>query len=229
MATTLNTASATPESVWAFLRELAERQAENERILKESRMETDRILTEKFAEVAASQTVTDRQIADFAKSQAKTENFLKNLGRRLGGMGNSHGSFAEEYFFNAFEDGETDFFGEKFDEIEKNLKYKRNGLKDEYLYCVRSTRYDVVMFNHSSVAIIEVKYRADEDDLPAVLKKVDTFRKLAPEYKNFKIYLGYASMSFTPQIEQVFEDNGIAVIKQVGDKVIINHKKLKAF
>jgi len=197
-----NNSQATPESVWAMF-------AESERL----RQENERFLTEKLAEVTQKQ-------AELAKSQAATDRQMKKLGVRLGGMGNSHGSFAEEYFFNAFEDGETDFFGEKFDEIEKNLKYKRNGLKDEY---------DVVMFNHSSVAIIEVKYRADEDDLPAVLKKVDTFRKLAPEYKNFKIYLGYASMSFTPDVEQVFEDNGIAVIKQVGDKVIINQKKLKVF
>ena len=136
-------------------------------------------------------------------------------------MGNSHGSFAEEYFFNAFEDGETDFFGEKFDEIEKNLKYKRNGLKDEY---------DVVMFNHSSVAIVEVKYRADKDDLPSVLKKADTFRKLAPEYQNYKIYLGLASMTgFDPEVEKGCKQYGIAIIKQVGDKVVIYDENLKTF
>ena len=201
-----NNSQATPESVWAFLREIAERQAESDRILTEKQAETDRILTEKFAEVAKSQAATDR--------------LMKKLGVRLGGMGNSHGSFAEEYFFNAFEDGETDFFGEKFDEIEKNLKYKRNGLKDEY---------DVVMFNHSSVAIIEVKYRADENDLPSVLKKVDTFRKLAPEYTNFKIYLGIASMSFEPKLEEICKKTGIAVIKQLGDKIIIYDENLKTF
>jgi len=197
-----NKSQATPESVWAAfqetdrkIKELAEQQAEN-----------NRFLTERFS--------------DLTKSQAKTEKFVKNLGVRLGGMGNSHGSFAEEYFFNAFEDGKTDFFGEKFDEIEKNLKYKRNGLKDEY---------DVVMFNHSSVAIIEVKYRADEDDLPAVLKKVDTFRKLAPEYENFKIYLGLASMSFYSELEEECKKQGIAIIKQVGDKVIIYDENLKVF
>ena len=197
-----NKSQATPESVWAAfqetdrkIKELAEQQAEN-----------NRFLTERFS--------------DLTKSQAKTEKFVKNLGVRLGGMGNSHGSFAEEYFFNAFEDGKTDFFGEKFDEIEKNLKYKRNGLKDEY---------DVVMFNHSSVAIIEVKYRADEDDLSAVLKKVDTFRKLAPEYENFKIYLGLASMSFYSELEEECKKQGIAIIKQVGDKVIIYDENLKVF
>ena len=31
---------------------------------------------------------------------------------------NNHGSFAEEYFFYSFENGEKNFFGERFDEIE---------------------------------------------------------------------------------------------------------------
>jgi hypothetical protein len=202
--------SHTFESVWATLDRLAVQQAENNRFLTEKQAETDRILTEKFAE---TDRILNEKFSELAKSQ-------KNLDKRLGGMANSHGSFAEEYFFNAFEDGQTNFFGENFDEIEKNLKSKRNGLKGEY---------DVVMYNHTSVAIIEVKYRARVDDLPATLKKAETFRILFPEYKNFKIYLGLASMSFEPKLEQICTDYGIAFIKQVGDKVIINDTKLKAF
>ena len=83
METSVNTQSATPESVWAFLREIAAQNAETDLILRESRKETDR-------QIKAN------------------EKFMKNLGIRLGGMGNtcalhevrsSHGSFAEEYFF----------------------------------------------------------------------------------------------------------------------------------
>ena len=220
-----NVSQATPESVWAALRELAARQAESDRqmketdrILTEKFAETDRILTEKFAEtdriLKESQAETDRKFA-------ATDKFLKNLGKRLGGMGNSHGSFAEEYFFTAFEDGETDFFGEKFDNIEKNMRHQLNGLKDEY---------DIVMFNHTSVAIVEVKYRAEQEDLPVTLKKADTFRILYPGYKNYKIYLGLASMTgFDPKVEQGCKQNGIAIIKQVGDKVVICDENLKVF
>ena len=195
----MNNSSHTFESVWAtfdrIAAETAQRQAENERFLNE-----------KFAEVA--------------KSQAETDRLMKTLGVRLGGMGNSHGSFAEEYFFSAFSAGKTDFFGEKFDEIEKNLKNKRNGLTDEY---------DIVMFNHTSVAIIEAKYKAHENDVPAVLNKVNTFRILFPDYKDFKIYLGLASMSFYPELEEECKKQGIAIIKQVGDKVVIYDENLKAF
>ena len=235
----MENSSHTFESVWAALQEsnrilteklaetnriLTEKQAETDRILSEKQTETDRILREKFADLKETQAETYRQIRDndriLTEKQSETDRLMKTLGVRLGGMGNSHGSFAEEYFFSAFDNGKTDFFGEKFDEIEKNLKNKRNGLTDEY---------DIVMFNHSSVAIIEAKYKAHENDVPVALKKVDTFRSLFPDYKDFKIYLGLASMSFYPELEEECKKQGIAIIKQVGDKVVICDENLKVF
>jgi hypothetical protein len=62
-----------------------------------------------------------------------------------------------------------------------------------------------------------------------VLKKVETFRILFPNYKDFKIYLGLAAMSFYPKLEQRCLAQGIAVIKQVGDTVVINDTQLKVF
>ena len=79
------------------------------------------------------------------------------------------------------------------------------------------------------MAIIEVKYKAHTNDIPTVLKKAETFRILYPEYKDFKIYLGLASMSFYSELEQECIEQGIAVIKQIGDKVVINDTNLKAF
>jgi len=194
----MNNSSHSFESVWATLESAGAK-------IDSAGAKIDR-LTEKQAE-------TDRLIKE-------TDRIVREVSKQLGGMGNSHGSFAEEYFFNAFDDGKKDFFGEKFDEIEKNLKNKRNGLTDEY---------DIVMFNHTSVAIIEAKYKAHENDVPAVLNKVDTFRKLFPDYKDFKIYLGLASMSFYPELEEECKKQGIAIIKQVGDKVIICDENLKTF
>ena len=172
------------------------------------------------AEAEKRNAEAEKRSAEADKRIAETDRIVREVSKRLGGMAHSHGSFAEEYFFNSFERGEKNFFGEKFDEIEKNLKYKRNGLTDEY---------DIVMFNHTSVAIIEAKYKAHENDVPDVLKKVDTFRILFPDYKNFKVYLGLASMSFYPELEKECKNQGIAIIKQVGDKVVIYDENLKVF
>ena len=159
-------------------------------------------------------------LRELTVSQAETDRQMKELQKTVGGITNNQGSFAEEYFFNSFEQGKQNFFGEKFDEITKNLTHFWQGLKDEY---------DIVLYNHASVALIEVKYKAHINDIPEVLKKAETFRILFPNYKDFRIYLGLASMSFYPKLEEECINNGIAIIKQVGDTVVINDKHLKAY
>ena len=190
------------ESVWAALQE-------TDRVLKE----TERIFKEQAEQAAERERKREKNWADYEKRMKKME-------EQMGAWGNNHGSFAEEYFFNSFDVGEQNFFGEQFDDIEKNVKPKSKKLKDEY---------DIVLYNHSSVAIIEAKYKAHVNDIAKTLKKAETFRILCPDYKDFKIYLGLASMSFYPELEQKCTEEGIAIIKQIGDSVIINDAHLKVF
>ena len=227
---------------------------ENDRILSERFAETDRVLSEKFAETDRMQKETDRMQKENAKQQKenernskkvfaemrrqfnetnakrdrewdKYERRMKNMEERLGSWSKSSGSFAEEYFINSFEDRHHNFFGEQFDDMEYCLKPKSVKVNDVKL----QDEYDIVLYNHSSVAIIEVKFKAHENDVPKTLKKAETFRILCPDYKDFKIYLGLASMSFYPELEQMCTDQGIAIIKQVGDSVVINDAHLKVF
>ena len=194
------------ESVWALLQETAQLLKESEAKRERANADFDRQLKESEAKRERANTSFDERI--------------KKLDKLIGGISANNGFCAEEYFFNAFEAGQTNFFGEKFDEIEKNIKIKTKKLQDEY---------DIALYNHTSVAIIEVKYRAHKNDIPKILKKPGTFRKVFPDYKDFKIYLGFASMSFYPEIEQECIEQGIAVIKQVGETVVINDKHIKAY
>ena len=194
----------TYESVWAALQE-------TDRVLKE----TERIFKEQAAE---SERKREKNWADYEKR-------MKKIDEQMGAWSNNHGSFAEEYFFNSFDAGEQNFFGEQFDDIEQNLKPKSikfNNMKIQ-------DEYDIVLYNHSSVAIIEVKFKAHENDIAQTLKKAETFRILCPDYKDFKIYLGLASMSFYKELEQKCTEQGIAIIKQIGDSVVINDAHLKVF
>ena len=159
-------------------------------------------------------------LQETAKLQQENEKAIKDLQKTVGGWANNHGSFAEEYFYNSFENNKRNFFGEKFDTIKKKISNFWQGIEDEY---------DIVLYNHSSVALIEVKYKAHISDIPSVLKKAETFRILFPYYKDYKVYLGLASMAFYPELEQECINEGIAVIKQVGDNVVINDGHLKVF
>ena len=206
--------AATPESVWAAFRE-------TDRQFKESRVNFDREMKESRVrweqELKESREEWDRKMA---KSQAEYEKRMKKFEETMGSWSNNHGSFAEEYFFNSFENGRQNFFGEEFDEIEKSAKGFKKGFKDEY---------DILLINGKSVGIIEVKFKAHKDDIPKVLKKAETFRENFPYYANHQVYLGLASLAFYADLEQECINQGIAVVKQVGDTVVINDKHLKVF
>ena len=215
---------ATPETVWALLMETAKRQGETDRILTEKFAETDRLmkenerlLTEKFAETDRLMKETERLLN---KKFAETDKKINKVNEMFGSWGNNFGSFAEEYFFNSFENGQKNFFGKRFNEINKGVRSTWQGVRDEY---------DIVLYNDDAVAIIEVKFKAHVNDIETVLKKAETFKKVFPQYKDYKIYLGLASLSFYPELEQLCIKNGIAIIKQVGDTVVINDEHLKVF
>jgi len=190
---------ATPESVWAALLESERQRKENERFLTEKQAETDRLLKEISA--------------DFDRRMKKQEEIM-------GSWSNNHGAFAEEYFFNSFENGKQNFFGEKFDRIRKNIKPLDFKVEDEY---------DILLINGKSVGIIEVKYKAHENNIPKIIKKAESFRANFPNYANHQIYLGLASMAFYPDLERTCIEQGIAVVKQVGDTVVIYDEHLKVY
>ena len=189
------TTPATFETVWAALDRVTELQEEGKKSFEEFKM---------FMQ----------------ENEAKYERRMKLMEKTMGSWGNNYGSFAEEYFFNCFEEGQQTFFGEHFDDIERNYKSARKNIKDEY---------DIVLFNEKSVGIIEIKFKAHKDDIAQVLRKAETFRFIYPDYEKHKVYLGLASMSFYPDVEEACIKEGIAIIKQVGDTVVINDDNLKVF
>ena len=143
---------------------------------------------------------------------------MKKLSEQIGGLSNNHGLFAEEYFANAFQNGKKTFFGEKFDLFRKNVP----GFSYE-------DEYDIVLLNGQSVGIVEVKYKVHDKDIANVIRKVKSFKINYPVYRNHRFFLGLASLVFAGKVEDVCVDSGIAVIKQVGDTVVINDGHLKVY
>jgi len=79
-----------------------------------------------------------------------------------------------------------------------------------------------MLFNCRAVCIVEVKYKADSDDVLQVLRKERTFQTNFPEHNKKKLYLAIASMSFHPLTEKACKDNGIAIMKQFGDTIVVS-------
>jgi len=156
----------------------------------------------------------EKEWTDFHKS-------MKAMQKELGGVGNSNGAVAESYFVNSFTKS-MQFAGQEYDSISPYLKKKVKSLNLQ-------GEYDLVLYNCTSVVIIEVKYSAERKHVERLLKKMPIFKQLFPEYANFDFYLGLAALHFEGNTESEAIDHGIAVIKQVGDNMVINDEHLKVF
>ena len=168
---------------------------------------------------AALQALTERQ-AETDRQMKETDRKIDKVNTTVGSWSYNQGRFAEEYFFNSFKRGEQSFFGEKFDKIEKNVPGLKEGFKDEY---------DILLINGKTIGIVEVKHKMKKDHIPTVLRKAVTLRENLPYFANHQIYLGLATFVSNKNAEEECIKKGIAVIKQVGDSVVINDKHLKVY
>ena len=163
-----------------------------------------------------------KEIENVWKQIAATDKQIAATDKQIGGMGNSNGDFAQEFFFNALYHGDRKLFGQQFYDVMPEVRRysKKGGLKSEY---------DVMLLNGQSICIIEVKYKADTDDVNKALKIEPSFRANFPEYANKTLYLALASMSFDKRVKKACQEAGVAMIKQVGDTIEVYDEHLKSF
>jgi len=228
---------ATEESVWAAFRE-------SERLRIESEARLDRRMKELNEKFELSRAEYDKQSTEYKKQSAELEKEwlekfelsraeydkrsaeldrrIKEVNESVNGIGKSNGMFAEEFFFTAIENGDKKIFGEQFNEC-YNLQ-KRNSKE----YQIKGEQ-DIILLCDEAVAFVEVKYRAREEDAQKMIDKLPNIRILYPQHESRRIYLGIAAMSFDKGVEKTCNDNGIAIVKQVGDTVVINDEYLKMF
>jgi hypothetical protein len=154
-----------------------------------------------------------------AKRDAAAEKRLKKLERDIFGIGENNGFFAEDFFQQAFSKN-REFAGIIFDGMIPNLKYEGK----------ESCEFDIVLVNGDSVAIIEAKYRIHPDFVEElVTKKLRQFRKYFPIYKNHAVYFGIAGMSFCEQVVSDAKEHGVAVIRQDGQKAVVDSLPTKVY
>ena len=156
-----------------------------------------------------------------ARESEKLGKWIKEMQKEIGGISKSNGEVAESYFVNSFTNN-MQFAGQKYDSLTPNLKKKDRKLNLQ-------GEYDFVMYNCSSVVILEIKYKARKEDVQKLLLKAPIFKQLFPQYAHYGLYLGLAAFHFDTSTEENSIEQGIAVIKRVGKNVVINDEHLKLF
>ena len=177
--------------------------------------------------LAKSKLETDLQLKQLGKDLRETDlqskERLDQLGKYLGGVANSNGDMAEEYFFNTFRRDKT-FANEKFDKIRQNVSYPEDD-NDPEIEC------DIILINGKSTALIEVKYNAKPENIQIeeLIARAKYLKENSVKHKNHNIYLGVAAMSFKKGFAKKLRNSGIATIHQIGKKMVIYDKEVKVF
>lgn len=165
----------------------------------------------------AHQAKTDQEIDKLVASQAKTDAQLAKTDAKLnrlaemyGGVGNNQGAVAEEFYFNSLS-ANPELNGIQFDFVDKNITRNQHGVEDEF---------DIVMVNGEDVFVIEVKYKAHEQDLERLLKKkAVNFRKLFPMYSQYRHHYGLATFHIHDQLKDQALSSGGTVLQRKGDVI----------
>ena len=191
-------------------------------IQKESAADFDRRMKESAAEADKRQAEADKRKVEADKSMADLKAHLKELQNEIGGVGKSNGAMTEELIFNTLAKGMT-FAEIDFYDIRTNMKKKIKSLNIE-------DEYDIVLTNGDTLAIIETKYKVKDTHISKLIgSKLDNFKKLYPEYCNYKILLGIGGMSFEKEAIKEAKENGVGIIKVVGEKVEFYTDGIKAY
>lgn len=189
---------------------------------------TDQALKDLVASLAIESKKTDEQMKktdeQMKKNNAeantrleKLEKFLdketkdtQKLKEMIFGIGKSQGVVAEEFFINSIKPTQ-ELGGIAYDLMITNTK--RNTKKIE-------AEYDIVLINGKEIAIIEVKYNAHLNDLDKFLnEQYPKFKKLYPEYKDYKHHLGFASFHVHDDFKKEALKNNVMVLQRKGDLI----------
>ena len=196
------------DEIWAILKGISETNKELSRSHQEFKEE------QKAIQIA--QQKTDELILSLLESQKETDRKFKETDRKLekasellGSIGRNQGDVAEEFFFNSLVD-DPHLGGIHFDDISKNDYKQRGKLQEEY---------DIVMTNGNAIGIIEVKYKAHENDLGKLERKMRNFKALFPVYQNYKLYGAIASFHINDDAKKEALERGFFVLQRKGEVV----------
>lgn len=156
-----------------------------------------------------AQKATDAQIKATNAQMKRTDEKLERMGITLGNIGQNQGDVAEEFFFNSLiKDNHLGAI--HFDDVVKNMEKHRGQIQEEY---------DLVMTNGDAIGIVEVKYKAHENDLDKLDRKMKNFKELFPIYQNYKQYGAIASFHINDKAKKEALRRGYFVLQRSGDLV----------
>ena len=209
-----------------FDKRLAETDAKLNKFFAETNAQlarTDAQLARTDAQLAktdAQLAKTDAQLAKTDAQLAKTDAQLKKLSDMVGGTVNNQGQAVEEFFYRSLAK-QLRVSNMKFDVIYRNLTGHIKGLQDEF---------DIVLANGDTLALFEVKTKAHTSLVETMLqRKIPNLRKVLPNFKNYKIYAGIASLVTYDELIEEVKKHGLFLLTQHGRHLEVVNEEVAYF
>ena len=140
---------------------------------------TDQELRDLVGSLAEKHAMLADKHAALAESQQRTERFLTEVGKQIGGLGEKFGSFSEGLALPSMSRILRDDFGMQV--IAPRVSARNNG---------HSLEIDVLAYSNTSddVYVVEVKSHLREDALDQMRRILRDFRSFFPVHRDKKIY-----------------------------------------
>ena len=190
---------ATPEMVWAILRELAA-----------SQKETDRAIKEFTASNAASHREMVQAQKEAERERKETERVLKETSKRLGDFTNSFGEMVEYMIAPNLQDRFFDL-GIDFQEVSKDIKIrdKKNGIHFQI---------DVYLQNRDTAMLVEVKADLAIGDINAHMERLEKMRRYADLRGDKRLFLGaVAGVVVKDKVREYASSQGLYLAEPSGE------------
>ncbi|KPA18486.1 hypothetical protein MHK_001308 [Candidatus Magnetomorum sp. HK-1] len=159
---------------------------------------------------------------EFDKRSKELDKRLAEVSKQIGGIGNSNGDYAEEFFLKSLEKKMqigTMEFDSILDNISSYIKAKK--LRGEY---------DILLVNTEHIVVVEVKYRLTKNYVNDFYnKKLKNFKDLFPMYKNHKLYGAIASFSDYDNARNLSREYGLFVLGRSGEKIDIINDNVREY
>ena len=195
----MTTKTATPEEVWAVIKENAEGMKE----LRKTQQRTEKENAEGMKELRKAQQRTEEGL----------QKLTKNLDRASGEFNRKWGQFLE----NLVKDDLVKLLGER------NIKVAR--VQPRLVFCDSNGReigeFDLVAINGEEIVAVEVKTTLTKEKVEKFIAQLKMFKKYFPEYANKVIYgavafLGEPESQDARGAAKYSEENGLFVIMSPG-------------
>ncbi|MDR0668618.1 MAG: hypothetical protein LBF95_00930 [Treponema sp.] len=187
------------EKVWAMFREIAERQAETGKQIRELSKEADR----RQAETALQMRETDRKMQE-------TDRIVKELSKNIGGLHNAFGKWTEELV--------SAKLWEKFNEM--GYKFTHGGPRKFWEGSRTVAQVDMLLENGEYAMPVEIKAELSIGDVDVHITRIERVREQLDKRGDRRKLVGaIAGMVVGEAARKYAQEKGLYVLEQSGDMV----------